>query len=172
LRSGAAQPHVYAKDIAQLLLPLPSLPEQRRIAAILDQADALRAKRREALAQLDSLTQSIFIEMFGDPVENPNGWPPVQLSDVSDIVTGFAFKSEEYVDGGSSSIKLCRGANVMPGRLDWSDLASWPASKIEQVSAFQLQTGDIVMAMDRPWISEGFKVAQVSKHDRHAQGRD
>ncbi len=162
---GATMLHVNRGEFLATALFLPPLPEQRRIAAILDQADALRAKRREALAQLDSLTQSIFIEMFGDPVENPNGWQPVQLSDVSDIVTGFAFKSEEYVDGSSSSIKLCRGANVMPGRLDWSDLASWPASKIEQISAFQLQAGDIVMAMDRPWISEGFKVAQVSKND-------
>ena len=56
-------------------VPLPALPEQRRIAAILDQADALRAKRREALAQLDNLKQSIFIEMFGDPVTNPKTWP-------------------------------------------------------------------------------------------------
>jgi type I restriction enzyme S subunit len=165
LMAGAAQPNISSSQLESITVPVPPLPEQRRIAAILDQADALRAKRREALAQLDSLTQSIFIEMFGDPVENPNGWQPVQLSDVSDIVTGFAFKSEEYVDGSSSSIKLCRGANVMPGRLDWSDLASWPASKIEQISAFQLQAGDIVMAMDRPWISEGFKVAQVSKND-------
>ena len=51
----------------RLGLPLPSLPEQRRIAEILDKADALRAKRRAALAQLDTFTQSIFLDMFGDP---------------------------------------------------------------------------------------------------------
>lgn len=63
-------------------MPLPPLPEQRRIAAILDQADALRAKRREALAQLDSLAQSIFIEMFGDPVSNPKVWPRLTLNEL------------------------------------------------------------------------------------------
>jgi restriction endonuclease S subunit len=59
--------HLYPKDVARLKLALPPLSEQRRIAAVLDQADALRAKRREALGQLDTLTQSIFIAMFGDP---------------------------------------------------------------------------------------------------------
>jgi type I restriction enzyme S subunit len=63
-----------------LKIPLPPLPEQRRIAAILDKADALRAKRREALVQLDGLTQSIFIEMFGDPAINPKSWPETALS--------------------------------------------------------------------------------------------
>jgi type I restriction enzyme S subunit len=69
-------------------IKLPPLPEQRRIAAILDQADALRAKRREALAQLDNLTQSIFIEMFGDPVRNPKGWPLKKLDDVGSLDRG------------------------------------------------------------------------------------
>ncbi len=64
----------------QLELPLPPLTEQRRIAAILDKADALRAKRREVLAQFDRLAQSIFLEMFGDPATNPKGWPTRQLS--------------------------------------------------------------------------------------------
>lgn len=75
-----------AERCMNLRVPLPALPEQRRIAAILDQADALRAKRREALAQLDSLTQSIFIEMFGDPVSNDRAWP---WATVSDFVAGF-----------------------------------------------------------------------------------
>lgn len=66
----------------QLDLPLPPLPEQRRIAAILDKADALRTKRREALAQLDRLAQSIFVEMFGDPATNPKGWDVVELQEL------------------------------------------------------------------------------------------
>ena len=57
----------------KLKLRLPPLPEQRRIVEILDKADALRAKRRAALAQLDTLTQSIFLDMFGDPATNPKG---------------------------------------------------------------------------------------------------
>ncbi len=59
---------------AKLKIPLPPLAEQKRIAGILDAADALRAKRRESLAQLDTLLQSTFLDMFGDPVTNPMGW--------------------------------------------------------------------------------------------------
>ena len=65
-----------------LRIPLPPLTEQRRIAEILDKADALRAKRRAALAQLDILTRSIFLDMFGDPVTNPMGWEERSLPDI------------------------------------------------------------------------------------------
>ncbi|MDZ4161488.1 MAG: restriction endonuclease subunit S, partial [Burkholderiales bacterium] len=64
--SSGSMTNITQGDIRAAPIPLPPLPEQRRIAAILDQADALRAKRREALAQLDRLTQAIFVEMFGD----------------------------------------------------------------------------------------------------------
>ncbi|NDY96199.1 restriction endonuclease subunit S [Wenzhouxiangella limi] len=67
----------------RLRLPLPPLPEQKRIAKILDAADALRAKRRESLAQLDALLQSTFLDMFGDPVENPKGWEIATLGEVA-----------------------------------------------------------------------------------------
>jgi type I restriction enzyme S subunit len=79
---GAAQPGVNATTLKSLKIPLPPLPEQRRIAEILDKADALRAKRRAALAQLDTLTQSIFLDMFGDPATNPKGWPRVRFSEL------------------------------------------------------------------------------------------
>lgn len=78
--------HLSVKGIRDIDIALPPLPEQRRIATILDQADALRAKRREALAQLDSLTQSIFIEMFGDPSRNTMRWPTRHLSDL--VISG------------------------------------------------------------------------------------
>ena len=64
---------VKKSTFAEFQIPCPTLPEQKRIAQILDAADALRAKRREALAQLDTLLQSTFLDMFGDPVTNPDG---------------------------------------------------------------------------------------------------
>ena len=53
----------------------------------------------------------------------------------------------------------------MPGRLDWSDLACWPADRSESMAEFALVPGDIVLAMDRPWISEGFKLSEVRASD-------
>lgn len=77
---GATFLQVNRSDIAELPMSLPPLPKQRRIAAILDKADHLRAQRREALAHLDALTQSIFDDMFGDPVTNELGWPKQPMS--------------------------------------------------------------------------------------------
>lgn len=64
--AGAKMPRMVMSEFWNYKIPVPSLPDQRRIVTILDQADALRAKRREVLAQLDILAQSIFIELFGD----------------------------------------------------------------------------------------------------------
>ena len=66
---------IMSREILDIRIPLPPLAEQRRIAEVLDRAEALRAKRRAALAQLDSLTQSLFLDLFGDPATNPKGWP-------------------------------------------------------------------------------------------------
>jgi len=72
----------YLKRSAVLL---PPLAEQRRIAEVLDRADALRAKRRAALARLDTVPQSIFLDLFGDPVTNPKGWPAIRFEDLLSI---------------------------------------------------------------------------------------
>jgi type I restriction enzyme S subunit len=74
--------------VAKIRIPVPPLPEQRRIAEILDKADALRAKRRAALTQLDTLTQSIFLEMFGDPIANPRSWPRKKLAAMGSLDRG------------------------------------------------------------------------------------
>jgi type I restriction enzyme, S subunit len=79
LATGQSYPAVSDRIVMDAQLPLPPLAEQRRIAAILDAADALRQKRRQALRLLDQLSQSIFIEMFGDPATNPKGWPKLSL---------------------------------------------------------------------------------------------
>ena len=80
-KRGAAQPFITIGDARKLKIPLPPLEEQKRIAAILDQADELRRKRQRALDRLGQLGQAIFIEMFGDPATNTMGWPHIALVD-------------------------------------------------------------------------------------------
>ena len=88
MKGAAGQRRVPADFFAALQIPLPPLAEQKRIAEILDKADALRGKRRAALAQLDTLTQSIFLDMFGDPATNPKGWPAEALRSLGRVTTG------------------------------------------------------------------------------------
>jgi type I restriction enzyme S subunit len=162
--TGASYPAVSDRIIFDSRIPLPPLTEQRRIAEVLDRAEALRAKRRAALAQLDSLTQSLFLDLFGESVSNSKDWSKATLGEVADMVTGYPFRSEEY-DTSGDSVRLCRGANILPGRVDWNDLARWPKSKATGLDEFSLEAGDVVVAMDRPWISEGFKIARVQPED-------
>lgn len=161
---GAAQGVITKEMIQSLTLFLPPLPEQRRIAQILDKAEALRAKRRAALAKLDTLAQSIFLEMFGDPTTNPKGWGYQKISDVCALISGYPFSSEYYVEN-KEGIRLCRGANVMPNRIDWSDTVYWNNDECVSLKSYSLVEGDILIAMDRPWISEGFKISMVRKED-------
>ena len=86
--AGAKMPRMVMSEFWSYPVPLPPLEEQRRIAAILDQAETLRTQRRTALALLDSLTQSLFLDMFGDPVANPKGFTKQPLSEVAEITTG------------------------------------------------------------------------------------
>ena len=88
----------------KLEIPLPPIPEQRRIAGILDAADALRSKRREALTQIETLIQSVFLDMFGDPITNPMGWDAPPLADFCRTGTGGTpsrGKMQRYYEGGT-----------------------------------------------------------------------
>ena len=85
---GVAQANINGSLLKATELPLPPLAVQKRIAGILDAADALRTKRREALVQLDALLQSTFLDMFGDPVANPMGWDTSTLGEVGKVITG------------------------------------------------------------------------------------
>jgi type I restriction enzyme S subunit len=128
----------------------------------LERADGLRRTRRYALELADTFLPAAFLQLFGD-LEYGAG-DKTELHEVADMITGYPFSSTEYVTSGDT-IKLCRGANVLPDRIDWSDLAIWPKSETEKLEDYFLKSGDVVMAMDRPWISEGFKVAQIRPED-------
>ena len=80
--------HLSVKTLREIAVPLPPLLEQRRIAAILDKADALRAKRREAIVKLDQMLQAVFVDMFGDPLTNSNGWCLQEINNLCTLVRG------------------------------------------------------------------------------------
>lgn len=89
LRGTTARRRTLPDDIfLSLAIPLPSLPEQTRIADMLDQADELRRTRRAALRELDHLSRSVFVDMFGDPATNPKGWPLLPIGEIGRVVTG------------------------------------------------------------------------------------
>jgi type I restriction enzyme S subunit len=99
--TGASYPAVSDRIIFESPIPLPPLEEQRRIAAILDQAETLRTQRRQALAHLDTLTQSIFLDMFGDPASNPRGFQRKKLGELiaEGPQNGLYKSSTEYGSG-------------------------------------------------------------------------
>ena len=103
----------------KLKLRLPPLPEQRRIAEILDKADALRVKRGAALAELDTLTQSIFLDMFGDPATNPKGWPVRTFDETMRDETSRAEKLQrsDYLPEGRYPV-VDQGQSVIAGYCD------------------------------------------------------
>ena len=103
--------------LARVELVVPPLTEQRRIAAILDKAEEVRAKRRAALETLETLSQAIFIEMFGDPVTNPMGWSVSPLGDLASQVTDGEHATPERSESG---VKLLSARNVRDGFLDTS----------------------------------------------------
>ena len=132
--------------VEDLQIALPPLAEQRRIAGILDAADALRAKRREALAQLDTLLQSTFLDMFGDPVTNPMGWPPTSLSAISEELRdgpfGSNLKSSHYVESG---VRVIRLQNIGVGEMLNDDLAFISEEHFASLPRNHCRPGDVII---------------------------
>lgn len=97
---GGTQKFVSLKNIRELILPLPPLTEQQKIAEILDAADALRQKDQQLIAHYEQLGQSLFLEMFGDPVVNPKGWEVKSLSDITLKITDGEHQNPPLTDSG------------------------------------------------------------------------
>lgn len=142
---GGAQPNISQQVVKNTKIFLPPLPEQRRIAAILDQADALRAKRRKALAKVDEMAQAIFLEMFGDPQDNAKKWQTSFCSELCQrINVGVVIKpASHYCDAGVPAI---RGTNIKPNGIDLTDLVYFSKQDSDgPLSKSRLCTGDLVI---------------------------
>lgn len=143
--AGAAQPGVNASKLAELEIPLPPLEEQKRIAAILDQADALRRLRARALTRLNALGQAIFHEMFGDCVANSKGFQQVK---VEDVIAGFETGKNlaEDPDGGQSgAIRVLKISAVTSGVFKSHESKPLPSNYLPPASHF-VREGDILFS--------------------------
>jgi len=108
--TGTTRQRISRGNLSKISFSLPTLPEQKRIAAILDKADAIRRKRRQAIQLADEFLRSVFFDIFGDPVINPNKWKMKTLGSIaikfSDGPFGSNLKTSHYVDAGVRVVRL------------------------------------------------------------------
>lgn len=142
--------HLYPKDVGRLKIPLPPLAEQKRIAGILDAAEALRAKRRESLALLDGLLQSTFLDMFGDP--EGKGWAMTTVDDMASsgkgsIRTG-PFGSQllhsEFVDEG---IRVLGIDNASANEFREGEPRFITPEKYQRLRRYTVKPGDVLITI-------------------------
>ena len=137
---GATFKEVSKKIVEDLQIPLPPLDEQKRIAEILDKVDALRAKRRAALAQLDILTQSLFLDMFGDPATNPKGWP---VRTIRDLLESASYGTSKKAEA-TGEFPVLRMNNITrTGEMDFAEL-KYMDLKEDQRERYLVRTGDVL----------------------------
>ena len=139
---GVTQQNISKSIVEKLEIPLPPLEEQRRIAAILDKADGVRRKRKEAIRLTEELLKSTFLEMFGDPVTNPKGWEIVKLGSlvVGQPNNGIFKKNHEY--GGDTPVVWVK--ELFSGyTIDCSESRTLTPTD-EEVKKFGLTKGDIL----------------------------
>lgn len=126
--------------VAKIRIPLPPLPEQRRIAEILDKAEALRAKRRAALDQLEILSQSIFLDMFGDPATNPKRWPG---ETIGDLLESASYGTNEKAKSVGEFPVLRMNNITRHGEIDLSDL-KYMDLDVTQRERYLVRHGDVL----------------------------
>jgi len=149
-RSGTGQPFIKPSDVKAHRVFLPPLPEQQRIAQILDKANALRTKRRAALAQLDTLIQSIFLDMFGDPVAK--GWGMTTIaaiaSDVDSAIRTGPFGSQllhsEFTDHGVAVLGI---DNAVENEFRWGERRYISEAKYRALSRYTVRPGDVLITI-------------------------
>jgi len=162
--NGVTRFGIPAGAIGDVMFPIPPLEEQRAIARFL----------REETARIDRLIleKTRLLELLGEKrfaaithaVHHAEKYKPIRLRFCAELLPGFAFKSEGFTTDGDD-VPLLRGINVCPGRLDWTETVRWSKAEVKNFRRYELRNGDIVMGMDRPWISEGMRVARVRESD-------
>lgn len=133
------------KYLKEQVVPLPPLPEQRRIAAVLDQVSSLIALRKAQLSKLDLLVKARFVEMFGDPVKNEMGWEVVQLSKLTTKIGSGATPRGGEESYTSEGISLIRSMNVHNGNFKYEKLAHINNEQAKILENVTVEENDILI---------------------------
>ncbi len=144
--TGTTRSRISRGNLKKIEIPLLPLAKQQRIAEVLDRADALRAKRRASLAQLDTLTQAIFLDLFGDPATNPKGWAGRPIGEItskfSDGPFGSNLKSEHYTETG---VRVVRLQNIGVGEFVDDDAAYISERHFANLKKHECRPGDVLV---------------------------
>jgi type I restriction enzyme S subunit len=135
--------NVSQATIRRCPIPLPPLSEQKRIADILDKADAIRRKRQEAIEQCNDFLTSAFVTLFGDPVLNPKKWPETTLEEVAHLQSGVT-KGRHFADQPTVDVPYMRVWNVQDGHLRLDDIKDITVFASD-VQKYSLERGDLLL---------------------------
>ena len=142
LGRGATFKEISKAIVENIEIPLPPLPEQRHIAAVLDKVSELIALRKRQLDLLDEMVKARFVEMFGDPVRNEKGWELYPLCKYLTVVGGYAFKSDLFLKTG---IPVLRIGNINTGHFQPTNMVYWTDD--HSLDKYAIYPGDLVMSL-------------------------
>ncbi|BAZ53910.1 type I restriction-modification system S subunit [Nostoc sp. NIES-4103] len=174
---------LYPDKFLDIPLLLPPLNEQERISEFIDnttaEIDEAIAKKQRLIELLQEqkailINQAVTkglnpkapmrdsgVEWLG---EIPEHWKKIKLKYFIDLLSGFAFKSSSY-SMSNEDIPLLRGININPRTIKWDETVYWPKEKVNKFENYLLEENDIVIGMDRPWISSGIRIARIKYCD-------
>ncbi len=162
--AGAKMPRLGTKDLLNKEIPLPSLVKQQEIVDVTNSISKLTLLYKQQLVKLDELVKARFVEMFGEPIQNPLKWPQVQLSEVirEKASNGYFAKREEYTNTGNASILGV--ANVV-NRM-YSQCDGLPKTNItdDNIKKLKLQYGDVLFCRSS-LVAEGIGKASIVPKD-------
>ena len=170
------------QDMKKISVPIPSQDEQERISNYLDtecaRIDAVMEQTRASIEEYKKLKQAVITQAVTKGIRPnramkesginwigliPESWSIRPLKAFIDVLPGYAFSSDDFhTDEG---IPLLRGINVAPNEIRWNDVVFWNKPITDQIQQFLLKEHDLVVGLDRPWISDGTRVAFVEKKD-------
>lgn len=145
--TGTTRQRISRGNLATLTFALPPLPEQRRIAAILDQADAIRRKRQKAIELTEKFLKSAFLEMFGDPVTNPKGWNVKELGQLDLFISdgNYSAKYPKASDFVPEGVPFIRANNLFRGTVVGEDLRFISHKQHGELKKGHIKTNDVLL---------------------------